>query len=100
MHMAGGELPGPEPQAGRRHPRASQGSESFPLAGYIDLVAANVHLHPGGALQLLHLGQGLYGPQIPSVAALLQTRHLQDKRWRGTLGLVVPGGQKRLLQFN
>jgi hypothetical protein len=56
MHMAGGELPGPEPQAGRRHPRASQGSERFPLAGYVDLVSPDVHLHPGWDLELLHLG--------------------------------------------
>jgi hypothetical protein len=47
---------GPEPQAGRRHPRASQGSQSFPLAGYVDLVSSDVHLHPGGTLELLHLG--------------------------------------------
>jgi hypothetical protein len=67
---------GPAPKAHRSHPRASQGSQSFPLARYVDLVPADVYLHPGGALQLLHLGQGLYGPQIPSVAALLQTGHL------------------------
>jgi hypothetical protein len=60
--------------------------------------AADVDLEARGAPEPLHLGEGLYSPEVSTVRGLLQTDHLEHERGRG-LALLLPGVPRRVQSF-